>query len=187
MKNRYTNTGAHRDSLFGNSRKTTLGFSIRALICAALFLLFSDTALADEMSLLVNGKAVHINPPAGKNLNEKNWGLGFQYDWTPVANNWIPFAMASGFIDSNKNPSYYAGGGALRRFQGDNLHVDVGAIGFVMTRKGYKNEQPFLGALPAFSVGTERVSVNMTYIPKVEPKAVPLWFFQLKINFSNFR
>jgi len=56
-----------------------------------------------------------------------------------------------------------------------------------MTRKGYKDNQPFLGVLPAFSVGTNRVSVNMTYIPKVEPKAVPLWFFQLKINLSNFR
>ncbi len=42
-------------------------------------------------------------------------------------------------------------------------------------------------ALPALSVGTERVSMNITYIPKVDPKAVPLWFFQLKINLSGFR
>jgi hypothetical protein len=94
--------------------------------------------------------------------------------------------MVSGFSDSNKNSSYYAGGGALRRFQFDGTHVDLGAIGFVMTRKGYKDNQPFLGVLPAFSVGTSRISVNMTYIPKVEPKAVPLWFFQLKISLRNF-
>jgi hypothetical protein len=187
MKNGYTNTCAHRDSRCGNLRKTTPAFSTQALIGAALFLLLSGTALADDLSLLVNGKAIHMNPPAGKNLNEKNWGLGFQYDWAPVNDNWIPFATASGFIDSNNNPSYYAGGGALRRFQHDGLRVEVGAIGFVMTRKGYKNEQPFLGALPAFSVGTENVSLNITYIPKVEPKAVPLWFFQLKISFRHFR
>ena len=55
-----------------------------------------------------------------------------------------------------------------------------------MTRKGYKDNQPFLGMLPAFSVGTKRVSVNMTYIPKVDPKAVPLWFFQLKISLGKY-
>lgn len=149
--------------------------------------LMTGTAVAGEMSLVVNGKAVHINVPAGTNLNEKNWGLGLQYDWDIVNKKWVPFAMVSGFSDSNKNPSYYAGGGALRRFQFDGTHVDMGAIGFVMTRKDFRDDKPFLGVLPAFSVGTDRVSVNMTYIPKVHPKAVALWFFQLKINLSTFR
>jgi hypothetical protein len=149
--------------------------------------LMTGNAVAGEMSLLVNGKAIHINTPADKHLNEKNWGLGLQYDGDIVNKKWVPFAMVSGFVDSNKNPSYYAGGGGLRRFQFDGTHVDIGAIGFVMTRKDYKNDQPFIGVLPAFSVGTQRVSVNMTYIPKVHPKAVALWFFQLKINLSNFR
>ena len=159
--------------------------SHRALLALLLTLaagLTTGTAVAGELSLLVNGKAVHINAPAGKNLNEKNWGLGVQYDGDLANKKWVPFAAVSGFSDSNKNPSYYAGGGVLRRFQFDGSHVDVGAIGFVMTRKDYKNDQPFFGVLPAFSVGTNRVSVNMTYIPKVHPKAVPLWFFQLKIG-----
>ncbi|MHB8622684.1 MAG: hypothetical protein ACYC9J_08835 [Sulfuricaulis sp.] len=187
MKNGFTNTCTQLDFLASGSRKKVFGFSVRALISAALVLVFSASALADEMSLLVNGKAIHINPPAGKDLNQSNWGLGLQYDWAPVRNNWIPFASASGFIDSNYNPSYYAGGGALRRFQYDGLHVDLGAIGFFMIRKGYNHQRPFLGALPAFSVGNDKVSLNVTYIPKVEPKVVALWFFQLKINFSNFR
>ncbi|MEK7206836.1 MAG: hypothetical protein AAB134_03000, partial [Pseudomonadota bacterium] len=94
----------------------------------------------------------------------------------------FPFTTVSGFVDSNKNPSYYAGGGALRRFQGEKLHFDVGLVGFIMTRKDFNNDKPFLGALPAFSVGGKSFSVNMTYVPKVEPKAVPLVFFQLKIR-----
>jgi len=147
----------------------------------------AGTAVAGEMSLLVNGKAVHINVPAGKHLNEKNWGLGLQYDGDLINKKWVPFATVSGFSDSYKHPSYYAGGGAMRRFQFDGTHVDLGAIGFVMTRKGYKDNQPFLGVLPAFSVGARRLQENMTYIPKVDPKAVPLWFFQLKISLSNFR
>jgi hypothetical protein len=163
--------------------------SHRAFLALLLMLtagLMAGTAVAGEMSLLVNGKAIHINAN-GKNLNEKNWGLGLQYDWNLVDNRWVPFAMVSGFSDSNKNPSYYAGGGALRRFQSNNLYFEAGAIGFVMTRENYKNDKPFLGVLPAFSVGTKQFAVNMTYIPKVDPKMVALVFFQLKINLSNFR
>jgi antimicrobial peptide resistance and lipid A acylation protein PagP len=149
--------------------------------------LTAGAAAADELSLLVNGKAIHLNTPPGKNLNEKNWGLGLQYDWDLPDSKWIPFATVSGFIDSNRNPSYYAGGGALRRFQFDGMHIDVGAIGFLMTRKNFRNDQPFPGVLPVLSVGTKNVALNMTFVPKMEPKAVPLFFFQLKINLGTFR
>ena len=147
----------------------------------------ATAAAADEWSLLLNGKAFHINSPAGSKLNERNWGLGLQYDWDRVGDRWIPFGTAAGFRDSNRNMSYYAGGGAMYRFQFDSAHVDVGAVGFIMTRKGYKNDEPFPGVLPALSVGTKNVALNITYVPRVDPKAVPLWFFQLKINLSNFR
>jgi hypothetical protein len=159
------------------------------LFIAALFGIFAGSAGADELSLLVNGKAIHINAPAGTHLNESNWGMGFQYDWNPVkGGGWVPFAMASGFSDSTKNPSYYVGGGILRRFESYNgLRADIGVIGFAMTRKNYKHDRPFLGALPAFSLGTKRFAVNMTYIPKVDPKMVALFFFQLKINVGAFR
>ena len=167
-------------------RLSALRLGILAFGLVALAGFLSHTAKADDLSLVVNGKAIHLNTPSGKNLNEKNWGLGVQYEWTVKDSHWVPFASASGFVDSNKNPSYYAGGGALRRFQANHLHFDVGAIGFVMTRKGYKDDKPFLGILPVVSVGTERVAVNMTYIPKVDPKAVALVFFQLKIKLKNF-
>jgi hypothetical protein len=94
---------------------------------------------------------------------------------------------ASGLManNSNRNPSYYAGGGALHRFKFDGVHVDAGAVGFVMIREDYNDDRPFLGVLPAFSLGTKNIAVNFTYIPKIEPKSVPLWFFQLKINLTN--
>jgi hypothetical protein len=180
------NKGVHACGSFLHGFRRQSRRAFLALLLMFTAGLTAGTAVASEMNLLVNGKAVHINVPADKNLNEKNWGLGFQYDGDLINKKWVPFAAVSGFIDSNKNPSYYAGGGALRRFQFDGTHVDMGAIGFVMTRKDFKNDKPFLGVLPAFSVGTDRVSVNMTYIPKVHPKAVALWFFQLKINLSTF-
>jgi len=170
-------------------KNSSNGVSRRALLAVLALIagLSSGPAMADELSLLVNGKALHLGTPEGKHLNEKNWGLGLQYDWDRGDSKWIPFATASGFIDSNRNPSYYAGGGALRRFQYDGLHADVGAIGFLMTRENFKNNRPFPGVLPVLSVGTESVALNITYVPKVEPKAVPLWFFQLKIKLMEFR
>jgi Antimicrobial peptide resistance and lipid A acylation protein PagP len=175
--------------LRGIRRNTRGGFILLTLISAAFAGLFAAGAQADELSLLINGKAIHINTPNGQHLNESNWGMGFQYDWAPMdQGGLVPFAMASGFSDSNKNPSYYVGGGVLRRFESYNgLRFDIGVIGFAMTRKNYKNDKPFLGALPAFSVGTKRFAVNMTYIPKVDPKMVALFFFQLKINIDALR
>ena len=168
------------------SRRISLR-AIFAYLLAFAACLTTTAAAADELSLLINGKAVHMDSTGSKKLNEKNWGLGLQYDWERESDKWRPFATVSEFRDSNKNSSYYAGGGALYRFQFDNAHVDLGAVGFLMTRKDYKNNDPFPGILPVLSVGTKNVALNITYVPKMEPKAVPLWFFQLKINLSTFR
>jgi len=79
----------------------------------------------------------------------------------------------------------------MRRFSlakiHDELHFDAGLIGFVMVRKDHHNRKPFLGALPAFSLGTEKLAVNISYIPEVEPKLAPLWFLQLKVSFGIFQ
>jgi hypothetical protein len=153
-------------------------------------LLFSPVGLAGELSVLVNGWAKHVDVPAGTKYNEKNWGTGFQYDYDRVGDHWVPFVTAAGFKDSESNMSYYAGGGLMRRFdiapKLDNLYVDVGLVGFVMTRKTYKDNDPFLGALPAATIGTDHFSVNVTYVPKVHPKLVPLWFFQFKVPIAKF-
>ncbi len=141
---------------------------------------------AGELSILVNGIALHSEKPAGPELNERNWGTGLQYDFNKTRGNWVPFVAASGFLDSFKNPSYYLGGGALRRWQlTKKYHFDAGVIAFFMTRQDYLNGNPFPGILPAFSFGNERLSLNVTYVPKIDPKLIELWFFQLKIAVSK--
>lgn len=165
----------------------------RPLLAMILFMIccMATAAGAGNTSLILNGKSVHLSPPANSNFNEENWGLGIQHDFEPVREHWIPFVTASGFKDSNKDTSYYAGGGLVRRLSLSSLHrelhFDVGLVGFVMTRKDYNNNDPFVGALPVFSVGTERIALNFTYIPKVHPKIVPIWFFQLKVSLDNFK
>ncbi len=143
-----------------------------------------------ELNLLVNGWSRHISPPAGTNYNERHWGAGLQYDFDRVEEHWVPFLTASGFKDSLRNMSYYAGGGAVRRFDVapalNNLHFDLGAVAFVMTRKNFKDNNPFLGALPVASIGTDHFAVNITYVPKVHPKLIPVWFFQLKVPLAKY-
>lgn len=143
-------------------------------------------AAAGDLSLLFNGKAFHIDPPAGTNYNEKNWGVGLQYDFQRTDGGWVPFATAAEFRDSNKNISYYAGGGYLRRydFYSGAVHVDVGGVAFLMVRKGFRDGDPFPGILPVLSVGAGRYAANMTYIPRVDPKSVPIVFVQFKLTLN---
>jgi len=164
----------------------------RLFIAISLLFIFSLSAIqsvqAGTLNLIINGKAIHLtDAPAGTSFNENNYGAGFQYDFDEINGKWIPFITASGFTDSFKNPSYNAGGGVMRRFKlSNNWHFDAGVYAFAMTRKDVKNNSPFLGALPVINVGTDMVSVNMTYVPKVRPKFAELIFLQLKINTEIF-
>ena len=151
-----------------------------------LLCLTTSFASAGELSILINGKAIHFDKVEGESLNEENWGVGIQYDYDRKGRKWAPFLTASGFIDSVDNYSYYAGGGYMRRWNlNKSWHGDAGLVGFIMTRPNYKNGKPFLGVLPAFSLGTDRVALNMTYIPATMPKMVALVFFQLKIKMGK--
>jgi len=163
----------------------------RSILFVAVFSTMVSPLVAGELSFLINGKAIHLGDSKNQNLNENNWGAGLQYDYEIINNKWVPFSTISAFKDSNEESSFYAGGGILRRFMLGNdaessLHFDAGIVGFLMTRKDYRDREPFLGVLPAFSIGNKKVALNITYIPKVDPKLVPLWFFQLKVSTSIF-
>ena len=168
-------------------RRTMSGVA-RALAIITVSFLLNGPANAGELSLLLNGKAFHLDPPSGSNYNEKNWGVGVQYDLAPTANGWVPFLTAAEFRDSNKNISYYAGGGYLRRFDfyGGDVHVDVGGVAFLMVRKDFRGGDPFPGVLPVLSVGAGRYALNFTFIPKVDPKMVPIVFVQFKLTLGSF-
>ena len=136
---------------------------------------FSQQVVADSLNLVVNGKAFHQEK---KNYNENNWGLGFEYNFEEDKK-WIGFINGGFFKDSNSNRSNYLGAGMKRRFLlTDEWHIDGGLTAFVMTRKGFRNNDPFLGALPFVSVGTKKFAINATYIPSISPKFVAVVFVQ---------
>ena len=165
----------------------SIRFQLWIIFAITFAVLTATPAHAEQWSLLVNGKAVHLDEQAGVDYNEENWGGGLQYDFEMTTRKWVPFVNASFFKDSNNNPSYYVGGGAMRRFafgKDGAMHLDAGVVAFVMVRKEFHDGDPFPGILPAVSVGTDRVALNVTYIPKVDPKMVPILFFQLKIGLN---
>ncbi|KPJ92128.1 MAG: hypothetical protein AMJ53_09985 [Gammaproteobacteria bacterium SG8_11] len=174
-------------------KKTSGNFATlyAGLMLLCVLMLHTSVVNASNLSLLVNGKSFHTKKSENTYYNESNWGFGLQYEFARTAQPWIPFMAVSGFKDSHNEPSYYAGGGYMRRMMLARklryLHLDAGLIGFVMTRKDYKNGEPFLGALPVMSLGNKDVSVNVTYIPKVHPKMAELWFFQLKLSTNSFK
>jgi len=178
-------TGYHG---FSDFKAATASSPLRrlAVIASVFAVLMAAPVQANQWSVLLNGKAVHLEQPAGTHYNEENWGAGVQYDFKMTESKWIPFVTVSGFKDSNGNPSYYAGGGTMRRFafgdEKNSLHLDAGVVAFLMTRKGFMDDKPFPGVLPVVSLGTDRVALNITYIPKVDPKMVAIIFFQLKVG-----
>jgi len=143
-------------------------------------------ASAEELFVVLNGKAIHSG---SGNYNEDNWGVGFEYD-IKAEDKWIPFVAGSTFKDSNDQTSNYLGGGYKYRVplekDKDGWRVDFSFIAFLMTRKDYNNNEPFLGALPFIAIGTSKVMLNVTYIPKVTPKTVSLFYFQLKFKLMEF-
>ena len=154
----------------------------------------SEPARAQDWSLILNGKSVHVN--SSRDWNEQNWGLGLEREFEAHAR-WVKVAVVNGFKDSQDEMSYMAGGGIKRRFRldslSDGLFLDVGVIGFLMTRQDVNNNDPFPGLLPAMTIGTRRVALNVTYlseammdsatnVKRVDPTVSGLVFLQLKLD-----
>jgi hypothetical protein len=90
-----------------------------------------------------------------------------------------------------------AGGGLKRRFRvmSDDLYVDIGVVGFLMTREDVNGNRPFPGALPVLTIGGKRVALNVTYMPDpvvdrvtranlTDPNMEGVLFLQLKLDAS---
>ncbi len=144
-------------------------------------------AAADDLQVIISGKAIHLGGPS--DLNEDNFGLGLQYDFDTTSR-WIPVINLATLRDSNDNLSTYIGAGTKRRFRlspaPNPLNFDAGIIGLVMTRKGYNDGDPFFGAIPFVSFGNDWGGINLTYVPAVEETAYPFWYFQFALKLAEF-
>lgn len=164
------------------------------LLACLLLLIPAAPALAGGLSAVVNGKSIHVD--AEKDWNEKNYGLGLEYQ-LPGESVWKKQLMVNGFRDSNAEMSYMAGGGLHRTlFATDGLrgfYIDAGVNVFLMTRRDVNDNRPFPGALPSLTFGNRHMGLNLTYLPKAAVERVfddsvmddslsGLFFIQFKVS-----
>ncbi len=164
--------------------------SLLLTILFSLLLIYSSNAETNELHLIINGKAIHSEEAIGYKYNEKNLGMGLQYENHQIDPDLIPFMTIGGFNDSNNNPSYYIGSGIIYRntFKASNktLHFDAGLTFFMLAKRTYshdKKEHSLIpGALPMLSFGNQNAAINMIYIPYLDQLTQKIWFIQLKLN-----
>lgn len=168
---------------FTFSRELSLK-STRLLLVLALLPAFP--ASANELQVIVSGRAIHVG---SNDLNENNYGLGLQYDFT-ANRRWIPLINLASLKDSNDNTSKYIGAGMKRRFRLNSgqqrLNFDLGAAALVMKRPGYNDDKPFLGALPFIAFSNDWGGINATYVPSIEDETLPFWYFQFSLKILEF-
>ena len=173
------------------------GLPLLLLIAATTLLLTSSPAVAGKTSAIVNGRSYHID--SNYEWNEDNYGFGLEHEFSPRGA-WKTVAMASGFRDSTNHMSYMAGAGIHRRiFETDRLsgfYIYAGLNAFLMSRDDVNDGKPFPGVLPNISVGTEKVGLNLTYVPGkaidemadanfLDPSLSGILFLQVKIRLDQ--
>ena len=146
--------------------RMTISNAARLTLLSLLIVSPFSSALAGDLSAVINGKSFHVN--ATEEWNENNLGLGLEYQLAGDSR-WKKQLMVNGFLDSSEEMSYMAGAGlhrtlfATHRLGG--FYVDAGLNAFFMTRKDVNDNRPFPGALPSLSFGNRHVGVNLTYLP----------------------
>lgn len=155
-------------------------------IAILLMALHYSSLHANEIGMIINGRSIHTEEEAEEEkvtYNEENWGTGLQYSFDTQPNGWKPFISASGFVDSNNNSSYYAGGGYLHRVNtlsmGDTITTSLGAVGFLMSREFPDGTRLLPGVLPMLSLDVQYLSFNITYVPENSSTQIPIYFIQI--------
>lgn len=168
---------------------------------AALLVLFvvapTSPALADKLSVVLNGLSYHVD--SSYDWNETNYGLGVEYQFSSQSR-WKTVTMANGFRDSSDEMSYMVGAGLHRRLVESErlagLYVDVGLNAFLMTRKDVNDNRPFPGLLPSLTVGNRHMGINLTYLPRkavqdvlkadmMDPTIDGIVFMQFKVSIDR--
>ena len=155
------------------------------------------TAVAGDLSIVINGRSHHFD--SSYEWNENNYGLGLEYQFETTSR-WKRVVMANGFNDSNDSMSYMAGAGLHRRLlethRLSGFYIDTGINAFIMTREDYNDNNPFPGLLPSLSFGNRYGGFNLTYLPAeaiqdmvnadfVDPTISGVLFVQFKLSLSQ--
>ena len=139
-------------------------------------------------NIVINGISKHFDVTESSfpnGVNEKNFGLGYEYNFEKSPDQSIEWLVNTGFFkDSLSGTAVYAGGaGLIKVLQLDSVHLKFGieASGFYSSE--YNQGRPFVALMPIMNVGTDKISLNITIIPKVSQFIdAGVVFAQLKIR-----
>jgi hypothetical protein len=147
----------------------------KLIFLSLIFLCFiSQFAFADsQYSLVINGFSKHFdvnqtNFPNG--LNEKNYGFGVEYNFDKNATQTIEWVLNTGFFkDSLNGTAFYGGGAGLVKLCDFNpISLKVGLEGSLFYSSEYNQGKPFLAVFPIINIGTDRYSLNIAIIPRIQ-------------------
>jgi len=135
------------------------------------FLICSSVNAEEQLNLVINGisKHHHVNNasfPEGP--NEKNWGLGIEYD-LPKEIYSLRWVANTGFYkDSLRGTAFYLGGaGLFSVYNKDDFRLLTGVGGNLFYSARYNQSNPFVALFPVVNIGTQKYSVNLVAIPRV--------------------
>lgn len=131
-----------------------------------------STATAEEkIYVVINGisKHHHVNNASFPNgPNEKNWGLGVEYEF-PKETYSLRWVANTGFYkDSLGGTAFYIGGaGLIPVYNKDDFRILTGVGGNLFYSARYNQSNPFVALFPVVNIGTQQYSVNLVVIPRV--------------------
>lgn len=166
--------------------KWVISLAINFLIINAYA--YDDNQQDGKYSLIVNGISKHfdIGPTfSNTSLNQANYGAGIEYDFSKSKENKISWILNVGeYKDSlNSNAFYIGGAGLYDIYSEKNFYIRGGLQVAGFYSPNYNLGNPFIAPMPALSIGSSNVGVNIVVIPKV-PQFLDtgVVFMQLKIG-----
>jgi hypothetical protein len=150
----------------------------------------SEVENPQKLYLVLNGVSKHFNVDSkydNSPLNERNWGLGLEYQFATKSDDRLHWMVNLGqFHDSFSTNAFYAGGAGLYDlYRKNNLYVQTGIQLAFFNSPSYNGGTPFVAPLPIISLGTDEIAANITVIPRLNQimdAGVVFMQFKVKIN-----
>lgn len=136
---------------------------------------------------MINGISKHhhaSNASFPNGPNEKNWGLGVEYDFPKEIYSLRWVANTGFYKDSLSGTAFYLGGaGLFSVYNKDDFRILTGVGGNLFYSAKYNQSSPFVAIFPVVNIGTPKYSVNLVVIPRVAQFIdAGVVFAQLKIG-----
>lgn len=147
-------------------------FTLLTLSGGQIFAADESFLAGGKWFVVVSGISKHFDTDPtykAKGLNERNLGLGGQYELHKRDGGAVNFALNFGeYRDSERKIALYAGVAAtIDIYKNRYGHIRTGVELAGFHSASYNGSKPFLAPLPLINIGNDSISLNLTVIPRV--------------------